>query len=204
MNQSSFLKKYSIYALLVVGIIFAGCSDDDDAPPEENLPEIITDVTLVFTSSTGAEVRATAQDPDGLGVQDLVVQGAINLSAGETYTLTYEILNALDPADVEDVLNDDIAQEKEEHQIFYSFTDGAFTSPAGDGNIDNAADPVNYGDTDANGNPVGLETTWTTASALSGGTFTARLQHQPDVKTATSTASTGDTDFNLTFVLNIQ
>ena len=72
-------------------------------------------------------------------------------------------------------------------------------------NIDAAADPLNYNDMDENGNPVGLNTTWTTSgTAISAGSFTVRLQHQPDEKTATSDANTGDTDFELTFVLNIQ
>ena len=39
------------------------------------------------------------------------------------------------------------------------------------------------------------------ASAVSAGTFTVRLQHQPDVKTATSGTNDGDTDFELQFVL---
>ena len=41
-------------------------------------------------------------------------------------------------------------------------------------------------------------------TASSGGSFTVRLQHQPDVKTATSGSNDGDTDFALTFALNIQ
>ena len=61
---------------------------------------------------------------------------------------------------------------------------------------------LGYNDTDGNGNPVGLNTSWTTAGASSG-TFTVQLQHQPDVKTATSGANDGDTDFALTFNLNI-
>ena len=129
------------------------------------------------------------------------VLDAINLAQGTTYILTFEIMNN-EETPGEDI-GEEILEEAEEHQIFYSFTDGAFNDPNGDGNIDNASDPVNYGDFDANGNPVGLNTQWTTDSASSG-TFTVRLQHQPDVKTSISTANTGDTDFELTFVLNIQ
>ena len=44
----------------------------------------------------------------------------------------------------------------------------------------------------------------TSTTPLTVGTFTVRLQHQPGVKTATSGANDGDTDFNLQFVLNIQ
>ena len=41
-------------------------------------------------------------------------------------------------------------------------------------------------------------------TALSRGTFTVRLKHQPDVKTSTSGANDGETDFSLLFALNIQ
>ena len=98
-----------------------------------------------------------------------------------------------------------MTDEGAEHQNFFSFTDDAYSDPAGNGNIDNASDKINYKDTDASGNPIGLITEWTTGStAVSNGEFVVRLQHQPDVKTSTSTATTGDTDFNLKFVLNIQ
>lgn len=81
----------------------------------------------------------------------------------------------------------------------------AFANPTGNGNADNAADPIGYNDQDGNGNPVGLSTTWTTLEAsLNNGSFTVILKHQPDVKTSASGVNDGDTDFDLTFVLNIQ
>ena len=192
----------SLFSLL----IFTACEDDDATPAEENEEEVITDVKLIFTPTNTlsglATVEATAQDPDGEGVQELQVSGSIDLAVNASYTLTYEIMNNLETPG-EDI-GEEILEEGAEHQIFYSFTDGAFTSPTGNGNIDNASDPINYNDNDANGNPLGLSTAWTTGGVLSSGTFTVRLQHQPDVKTSTSTATTGDTDFELTFVLNIQ
>ena len=192
----------SLFSLL----IFTACEDDDATPAEENEEEVITDVKLIFTPTNTlsglATVEATAQDPDGEGVQELQVSGSIDLAVNASYTLTYEIMNNLETPG-EDI-GEEILEEGAEHQIFYSFTDGAFTSPTGNGNIDNASDPLNYNDTDANGNPLGLSTSWTAGDALSSGSFTVRLQHQPDVKTSSSTATTGDTDFELTFVLNIQ
>lgn len=102
-------------------------------------------------------------------------------------------------------IGDEILEEDEEHQIFFSFSNNAFANPIGNGNIDNSTDPLNYNDSDANGNPVGLSTNWTTSSSqLSGGVFTVRLQHQPDIKSSSSGATDGDTDFELQFVLNIQ
>lgn len=201
-----YLKKYSIYAILILGVIFTGC-DDDDEPEPENEEEVITDVKLIFTNTADPSdvVEVSAKDPDGEGVQELTVTGlgAINLGTDKTYTLTFEILNALDPNDVEDI-GEEIEDEDDEHQIFFSFPEFYFADPSGNGNIDNAADPINYNDQDENGNPVGLSTTWTTSDLeYLLGDFTVRLQHQPDVKTATSGANDGDTDFELTFTLNI-
>jgi hypothetical protein len=200
-------KNLQLLAILFSVITIIGCSNnDDDAPEKENEVEVFTDVTLIFTNTADISdvVRASAQDPDGTGIQELQILNAITLAADTEYTLTYEILNALDPADVENI-GDEILEEDNEHQFFYSFTEGAFTNPTGNGNIDTAADPINYNDQDENGNPVGLSSTWTTSStASSGASFTVRLQHQPDVKTATSGSNDGDTDFALTFALTIQ
>jgi hypothetical protein len=200
-------KNLQLLAILFSVITIIGCSNDDDvAPEEENEVEIFTDVTLIFTNTADNSdvVRASAQDPDGTGIQELQILDAITLAADTEYTLTYEILNALDPSDVENI-GDEILEEDNEHQFFFSFTENVFSDPIGNGNIDAAADPINYNDADENGNPVGLSSAWTTAgTASSEGSFTVRLQHQPDVKTATSGSNDGDTDFELTFALTIQ
>jgi hypothetical protein len=198
--KNIFKLNYLLYAVLTL-FIFTACEEDEAAPEEENEVEVFTDVKLVFTPiGGGAAVEAAAQDPDGAGVQELQVLGAINLAANTEYLLSLMIENCLeDPC--ED-MNEEIAEEAEEHQFFFAFTNDAFTSPVGNGNMDNASDPINYIGFDGNGNPVGLNTNWTTGSA-STGTFTVQLQHQPDVKTATSGSTDGDTDFALTFNLNI-
>ena len=198
--KNIFKLNYLLYAVLTL-FIFTACEEDEAAPEEENEVEVFTDVKLVFTpSGGGAAVEAAAQDPDGAGVQELQVLSAINLAANTEYTLTMVIENCLEsPCEL---MNEEIEEEDEEHQFFFAFTNDAFTSPVGNGNIDSASDPLNYNDTDGNGNAIGLNTSWTTGSASSG-TFTVQLQHQPDVKTATSGATDGDTDFALTFNLNI-
>ncbi|MEM7485130.1 MAG: GTP cyclohydrolase [Bacteroidota bacterium] len=198
---------YRLLALLFAGLMITSCSDDDDAPEEEEELEVITSVTLIFTNDADATdtVTATATDSDGLGVAELEVQGGITLAADTQYTLTFEILNGLDPDDVEDI-GEEILDEDNEHQFFFSFTADAFDSPGGNGNIDTASDPINYNDQDENGNPVGLSTSWTTPASgtTTDGTFTVRLQHQPDIKTDSTGANDGEDDFDLEFVLNIQ
>tara|TARA_Y100001954_G_scaffold130429_1_gene139439 strand:- start:911 stop:1528 length:618 start_codon:yes stop_codon:yes gene_type:complete len=205
MNTLNKIKNYLMLAMVATSLIFTGCKKDDVDPDHEHEGEIITDVKLVFTNTSDASdvVEARAQDPDGEGVQELAILDEISLDTSKTYTLTFEIMNNLETPG-EDI-GAEIAEEDDEHQVFFSFTDNAFSNPTGDGNIDNASDAINYNDVDGNNNPLGLSTTWSTgASAVSAGTFTVRLQHQPDVKTATSGANDGDTDFELQFVMNIQ
>ena len=200
--KNIFKLNYLLFAVLTL-FVFTACEEDEAVPEEEEEMEVITDVKLVFTpTGGGAAVEAVAQDPDGEGVQDLQVIGAINLKANTEYLLSVIIENCLeDPC--EDV-TEEIAEEAEEHQFFFAFTNDAFTSPAGNGNIDNASDPINYIGYDGNGNPVGLNTNWTAGNPTTAASFTVRLQHQPDVKTATSGANDGDTDFELQFRLTIE
>ena len=198
--KNIFKLNYLLYAVFTL-FIFTACEEDEAAPEEENEVEVFTDVKLVFTpTGGGAAVEAAAKDPDGAGVQELQVLDAINLAANTSYTLTMVIENCLEsPCEL---MNEEIEEEDDEHQFFFAFTNDSFTSPVGNGNLDSASDPINYNDSDGNGNPVGLNTSWTTGSA-STGSFFVQLQHQPDVKTATSGSTDGDTDFELGFDLNI-
>jgi len=205
MNTLNKIKSYLMLAMVGTSLIFTGCKKDDVDPDHEHEGEIITDVKLVFTNTSDASdvVEARAQDPDGEGVQELAILDTINLDTSKTYTLTFEIMNNLESPG--DNIGAEIEEEANEHQIFFRFNNNAFNNPAGDGNIDNASDAINYNDADGNNNPLGLSTNWTTGtSAISAGSFTVRLQHQPDVKTATTGATDGDTDFELQFVMNIQ
>ena len=201
MKKNIFKLNILLYSLLSL-VIFTACEDDDVVPEEEEEMEVITDVTLVFTSDAGAVVTASAQDPDGEGVQELVVLDEIQLQAGTNYTLTFDIMNNLETPG--ESIGEEIAEEDDEHQLFFAWTEGAFSNPTGNGNIDNASDPVNYNDADGNGNPLGLNTSWTAGDPTTAASFTVRLQHQPDVKTSTSGANDGDTDFELQFRLTIQ
>ncbi len=203
--KNIFKLNYLLYAVLTL-FIFTACEEDEAAPDEENEEEIITDVKLIFTPTNTlsglATVEATAQDPDGEGVQELEVKDAITLAANASYILTFEVMNNLESPG--ESIGEEIAEEDDEHQIFFGFTEGVFSNPTGNGNIDNASDPINYNDADGNGNPLGLNTTWTTGGPTTAASFTVRLQHQPDVKTSTSGSADGDTDFELLFRLTIE
>jgi len=209
------IRIYGTLAILITSLGLQSCSDDNVSPttpppPVENEEEVITDLKLIFTNAldNSDTVTARAKDPDGEGTRSLMVIDSIQLEINKSYLMELQIMNNLKTPSTN--IAKEIKEEDDEHQFFFGFSNNAFMSPAGDGNIDNSADPLNYDDEDSesqdgSGNPVGLMTSWTTSSnTLSNGSFNVRLQHQPDgIKTATSGATDGDTDINITFVLNI-
>jgi Trk K+ transport system NAD-binding subunit len=149
----------------------------------------------------GTPITATAQDPDGEGPLDLQILDDIELVESTEYTLTMTLANSIEGEDI----TEEIMEEDDEHMFFFAFTDQVFTSPAGDGNVDNRPDPVNYNDFDENNLPVGLNTSWETecGEEAATGTFRVILKHQPDIKSATSTVDDGGTDVDLTFTVNV-
>ena len=193
--------------LLVVSILglLSGCKKDDPEP--ENIPELTTTVKLKFTPTSGSVVEVTATDPDGEGVQDLKIDGPINLVKGTAYTLSLELYNELYKSTEEGYnISEEVAEEADEHQFFFEWTDGVFSNPTGNGNIDNKSDPVNYGSSvDSNGLPLGLTTSWTTSTTATTGTksFRILLKHQPEIKSATSTSADGESDLDLSFTISI-
>jgi hypothetical protein len=200
----SAVKLLVVTAVIFSLALFTSCDDVDD-PVKEDTPELITKVTLTFTpSGGGTAVTATATDPDGEGVQDIEIDGPISLADNTTYTLTIQLINELaDPGDAEYNITEEVEEEGDEHMFFFSWTNNVFSDPVGNGNIDNRDDDVNYNDEDVNGQPIGLETSWTTAAASSG-KFQVVLKHQPELKTATSTSTTGETDLDIEFDINVE
>lgn len=194
------INNYLLIGLTVTTGIFSGCGDDD-VPPAENEEEIINSVTLTFSPvGGGSDVVATYLDPDGEGTEDPTLTN-IELSTGTSYSLSITMANTLEtPA--EDI-TEEVEEEGDEHQIFFQWTDDIFSDPTGRGNI-NATGTVNYADEDADGNPIGLSTTWTTVNqSLSGGEFRILLKHQPDIKSSSSSSSDGETDIDITWTLNV-
>lgn len=202
-SMKTALKFLSILSLIGMITIFNGCKDDDPEP--ENIPELITKVILHFTPVGGAPVVVSATDPDGEGSQNLQIDGPINLVKGTTYTLTVELINDLYNVGEDGYdLTEEVREEGDEHQLFFSWTEGSFSSPAGAGNI-GAAGLVNYDDEDTNGRPIGLTTSWSTsATTRNQQTFRVLLKHQPGIKSNSSTSVDGETDLDITFFpLNI-
>jgi len=206
--MSTYLKLLVLLVLPVSLVFMSSCNNDDPTP--ENIPELITQVTLTFAPAGGGSVvTVTATDPDGEGVQDLTVDGPINLLKEKQYTLTLTLINGLyNPGEDGYDITDEVQAEGDEHQFFFRFSEGVFSSPAGTGNIkDNASSAVgtiNYLDEDSGGLPIGIETAWTTANTTaSSKSFRIVLKHQPEIKSTTSTSLDGESDLDITFVLNV-
>jgi hypothetical protein len=207
MNLKS-LRFMSVALVLAFTGILSGCNNDD--PKKEDTPELITKATVTYTpTGGGTAIVVTATDPDGEGVQDISVDGPINLSKDKTYTMTIAMINELAaPADAAYNITNEVEEEGIEHQFFFAWTNDVFSDPTGNGNVDNRTDPLNYAggsnSKDANNRPLGLTTTWTSAASTAAGTFRVLLKHQPDLKSDTSDSNTGETDLDITFTINIQ
>jgi hypothetical protein len=202
-NQNG-IKVFFTLSVLTATIWLSSCDDGD--PQKEDVPELITTAKLTFTPSGGGSVVvATATDPDGDGVKDIEVDGPINLLKNKTYTLSISLINGLaSPTDDGYDITAEVEEEGDEHLFFFAWTNEVFTDPAGNGNVDNREDPLNYNDEDAGGLPLGLSTDWTTITVARSGTFRVILKHQPELKSATSPSSAGETDLDVTFNINIQ
>lgn len=192
------MKLNKLYILIVFISIMTGCKDND--PTKEDVPELITKVTLTFTPAAGGTpVVGTATDPDGEGVQDLQLDGNIVLKPGTTYVLTIQLINGLaQPADAAYDVTKEVRNEGIEHQFYFSWETAAFVDKQV--NYAGGSDSV-----DKNGLPLGLTTTWTTAdNEFAGSSFHVTLKHQPGLKSSTSTINDGETDLDVTFKIDIK
>ncbi len=199
-------KNYLPLAILAACVLFSSCGDDD-VPAEENEEEVITNVTLTFTPTSGTPVVATYIDADGEGSLDPVLT-EIDLEPNTTYTLSINLQNLLADDEEEQNITAEIEKTSDEHQFFFGWTDGIFSDPSGTGNIAPSTGEVNYGDTDrdSSNNPVGLSgTTFTTGDGtVATGTFQVVLKHQPNIKTATTTSEDGESDIDEEWTINVQ
>ncbi len=197
-------KQFVTTALLAVAIFGLQSCDSED-PEKEDVPELITKVTLTFTPAAGGSpVVVIATDPDGAGLQPLEVDGPIELTKNTSYSLAISLINTLaDPSAPEYNITEEVSEEGDEHMFFFAWTGNVFSNPAGNGNADNRNDAVNYNDEDANGQPLGLETSWTSTDVASDGAFRIILKHQPELKTSTSDSTVGETDLDISFEITV-
>jgi hypothetical protein len=148
-------------ALALLAVLFSSCLKEN--LEEENEEEVITTLQLTFDpEGVGNNVVYTFDDPDGPGGV-LPTQDSIILSPNKTYNVTLQLLNkTLTPP--EDI-TEEVAAEPEAHRFYY--IPGAGTNIA-----------VSNLDTDPDGIPLGISSTWTTSAAATG-TMKVVLRHYP-------------------------
>ncbi len=193
-------KSIFLIPLLILAIVFTGCSDDDPPAPV-NEEEVITTMTITLTPSSGADIILKTVDMDGEGGNDpiITVDGVetsqVTLATGTTYTGSIELLNESDPDDVEDITEEVADEEADEHQFFYVIGSGLDVT-------------TTYEDEDGDGKPVGVEFTLT-ANSVSSGDLTFILLHEPN-KTASGVEdgdienAGGETDIEETFSISVE
>lgn len=184
------MKNYALYSfILLTGLLFTACSDDDTPPAPVDEEEVITTLMVTLTSNTGQTITLNSQDLDGDGPNDPTISVSAPLSVATTYSGVIELLNeTVSPAEP---VHEEVAEESAEHQFFY--TQG--------GNINVT---TNYGDFDGNGNPLGLSFSLSTTSAGQG-TMTFTLRHEPlKPNDGTLSGAGGETDLSVTFPITIE
>lgn len=197
LNMNSKQTPYLLASMLFLGFFLSHC--DDDVAAVENQEELISKITLTFTpSGQGSPVQGIANDPDGDGPADIAIEQNITLAANTTYTLS--LFFEYPPNDI----TDEVREEADEHQVFFEWTSGLFSSPTGTGNIpDGLATAINYLDEDKNKLPLGLETSWTTGDVGSGD-LQVVLKHLPGIKASATAYQDGESDVDITFPVVIQ
>lgn len=175
----------------------ATTSCDDDEIEAEETSELITEITLDFSSvqigsDTFFVVRAIDADGDGNGLNFVFNPDTIELRADSLYKVKIGFGN----------ITKEIFEEANEHQIFY-------TGSA----IGNALKEIDYKDTEnsfsdcipCNGStkPVGITTVWSVGRNVGAtGIVRIRLKHQPN-GLKNGSVNSGEDDVNLIFSVKV-
>ncbi|MFK8163727.1 MAG: type 1 periplasmic binding fold superfamily protein [Lewinella sp.] len=185
------MTRHFFFILAICPLFFATSCDDEDPilcdPCEE---ELITRVTWTLTPSDANNevVSFSFVDADGDGGNAPVLSSTGTLVANATYDGVVSFANE------DELIDPEIMEEDEDHQVFYLSS----------ANLDIS---VAYDDMDSDGNPLGLLTTVTTGAA-SVGDVQIILRHEP-MKGSMSTIDNpaiagGETDVEVTFDATIQ
>lgn len=183
------MKNLKMMALSLTAIFALNSCSNDDSPVVEE--ELITTLTATFVGG-GQTITLTSTDLDGDGPNAPVITVNGNFAAETTYSGSVQFLNELvNPAEN---ITEEIEEKDLEHQIFYQ--------------ISNSLGNFTYSDFDTDGNPLGLEFTFTTGANPGTGFITITLRHLPNknasgVSEGNITNAGGSTDIEVTFPIVI-
>ena len=180
-------KQILLFPLLLIALVFTGCSDDDPDPVNEE--EVITTMTVTLTpAGGGTAITLKKTDLDGDGPNAPVYSVSGNLVAGTTYSGLIKVENETEtPAEN---ITEEVIEEANEHQFFFT--------PAGGLDV-----TTTYADMDDDGNPLGVEFNLT-ANTASMGTLTIVLRHEPTKPNTGLADAGGETDVEATFNLTVE
>ena len=162
--------------------LFIGCSKDD-APQPVNEEEVITTLTVTLVPNDGSTaITLQTRDLDGDGPNPPVINTG-NLTTGVSYSGSIVLLNeTVDPAKK---ITEEVEEESNEHQFFYTSAGGLDVTFNGE-------------NLDSEGNKLGTEFTLI-AGAVSSGTLTFTLRHEPTKPNTGLNDAGGETDITATF-----
>lgn len=185
------MKQIQTIQLLLLSLLiltFSACTDDEPKPnnPPSNEGELITTLKVIFTDSTDNSIKSfTFKDTDGDGGNNPTQFDSIILNTSRTYSVSILLL---DESKTEtDTISNEVLEEADEH--LFVFTPSSI-------NLN-----IVITDMDSKGLPIGLKSKWKTG-AVSNGTITIALKHQPGVKDGSSTP--GETDIEIAFPIRIE
>ncbi|MDA9056534.1 type 1 periplasmic binding fold superfamily protein [Flavobacteriaceae bacterium] len=175
--------------VLAVSTLFIGCSKDDDARPlPVNEEEVITTLTVTLVPNDGSTaITLQTRDLDGDGPNEPVITTG-NLATGVTYSGSIVLLNeSVNPAEN---ITDEVEEESNEHQFFYTAAAGLDVTTSGE-------------NLDSEGNKLGTEFTLV-AGAVSSGTLTFTLRHEPNKPNTGLNDAGGESDVIALFNVAVQ
>jgi hypothetical protein len=187
--KSSKMKKIKFLATAIFAtLLFVSCSSDDDTPEPVNEEEVITTLTVtLIPNGGGSPVTLQTRDLDGDGPNPPVVTTG-NLATGVTYNGSIVLLNETEePAEN---ITLEVEEEDDEHQFFYTISGGLDAT-------------TEYSNFDGDGNPLGTQFTLT-AGAVSSGTLTFTLRHEPMKPNTGLGDAGGETDISAPFNVSVE
>ncbi len=178
--QTNMFKKSILAAMLLI-FAFSSCKKDDTTEQE-----LITTVVVHVEATDGSfDQEFEWDDRDGDGGNAPVIDEIV-LPAGKTFHCHVHFYDRSKTP--EEDITTEVAEENTEHLLVYTISGANLT--------------ITPDDTDDNGKPFRLETTWG-AGAASTGTVKVVLRHEPD-KNAANPDVTGDVDVEAEFVVKVQ
>ncbi|HYF02595.1 MAG TPA: hypothetical protein VEC36_04420 [Patescibacteria group bacterium] len=183
------------FSLITAGIfLLAGCEDDPSNPVKPNEQEKITTIVVKLNkigATPGDTLTFMWNDPDGEGGNTPTRIDTIVLETGASYNGMIQVRDESKTPAVD--LTEEIKEEKNSHQFFYTFL-----------NVTNIGITREDFDTNTPPLPIGLEFKITTAGSATAATNAAlniALSHYDGI--AKSASRSPETDIDITFPVKL-